>query len=86
MPEFSTSRAPISRATIYAQIEDERRHQDSRLGQAHDDGHKRRTWIRIARDHVDRLVGSKGDTWRYRLVVIAAVCVAAIEAHDRKHA
>lgn len=32
------------------------------------------------------LLGRKrvGKTWRHRLVVIAAVCVAAIEAHDRK--
>lgn len=75
----------LERETIYAQIEVERLRQNMQWGGAlHDDQHKRRTWRRIIGEHVDRLVKSKGDTWRHRLVAIAAVCVAAIEAHDRK--
>ncbi len=75
----------VSRATIYEQIDAERLRQNQQWGgNYHDDQHKRRTWRRILREHVERTVRATGDNWRHRLVVIAAVCVAAIEAHDRK--
>jgi hypothetical protein len=74
-----------TRNTIYAQIEAERGRQILQWGGSpHDDRHRRKTWLHIIGEHADRAAKSRGDSWRHRLVVIAAVCVAAIEAHDRK--
>jgi hypothetical protein len=74
-----------TRDLIYAQITEERYGQDRQWGgKLHDDEHKKSLWRRILAEHVERLRKEKGDSWRHRLVVIAALCVAAIEAHDRK--
>ena len=69
----------ITRKTIYGQIEEERKRQDDR----NDFMHGRKSWRRMLRDYVERTMNARGDNWRQRLIVIAAVCVAAIEAHDR---
>lgn len=84
--------ASLPRGTIFAQIHEERRRQNAQWGGAHhDNAHSRRVWIGLIREHGDRAAklarsrsGSAGDSFRHRLVVIAALAVAAIEAHDRK--
>lgn len=80
-------RRRIRRRHVFSQIAAERRDQDARQGggPASDDARERRDWLRIIADHRDRAVRAQrdGDAYRLQLVKIAAVCVAAIEAHDR---
>jgi len=57
-------------------------------GPAHDDTHTAAEWAHIARTHLDRaqLAAATGDhaRYRYEMVRVAAVCVAALESNDRK--
>jgi len=85
-------RVATPRQVISAQIDAERGRQNQQWGGAHhDNGHSRRVWTSLIGEHVDRAMklarsrsASSGDSFRHRLVVTAALCVAAIEAHDRK--
>lgn len=75
------------RQLIYAQIEAERGRQDEQWGgPAHDDPQPRGKWLALIAEHRDRALKLRrwSDSFRHRLVVIAALCVAAIEAHDRR--
>jgi hypothetical protein len=92
VPMPPAKRVATPRQVIYAQIDAERGRQDAQWGGAyHDNGHSRRIWSGLIGEHVDRATklarsrsASSGDSYRHRLVVIAALCIAAIEAHDRK--
>jgi hypothetical protein len=92
VPIAPAKRVATPRQVIHAQIDAERGRQDQQWGGAsHDNGHSRRVWTSLIGEHVDRArklararSASSGDSFRHRLVVTAALCVAAIEAHDRK--
>lgn len=92
VPIPPAKRVATPRQVIASQIDAERERQDRQWGGAdHDNEHSRRVWSSLIGEHVDRAVklarsrsASSGDSYRHRLVVIAALCVAAVEAHDRK--
>lgn len=69
------------------EVADERARQDAQWGgPAHDDGHGPSDWRGLLGEHVGRLVvvhGQASADYRERLVKIAAIAVAAVEAHDR---
>lgn len=77
---------------IVSQLIEERDRQDQQWGgKEHDDTRTRREWLDSIREHADRARKAIGrvcepinlDEYRHRLVVMAALCVAALEAHDR---
>ncbi len=74
--------------TILEQIAEERRRQRERLGDDRDDQVRSATWLAILREHEMRgaraIHGKDADAYRHALVQVAAVAVAAIEAHDRR--
>ena len=75
-----------AREVIYSQIEAERQRQIRKWGgAARDDQHRPGKWLRLLAEHRDRAIRDKRrpDAFRHQLVVIAALCVAAVEAHDR---
>lgn len=85
------SGSPVQRV-IFGQVVAERVTQDEQWGgEEHDDTHTRREWIGFVSDHADRAKKAVGrgqrtidlDEYRQQLVEIAALCFAAIEAHDR---
>lgn len=78
--------------TICGQLVAERERQDQQWGGPdHDDQHTRREWLRFIEEHATRARKAIGrgqrvidaDAYRHRLVVMAALAMAAIEAHDR---
>ncbi|MCK5601943.1 hypothetical protein KAR91_08745 [Candidatus Pacearchaeota archaeon] len=76
---------------IQTDIKEERRRQDSRWGGAeHDDTHSMVDWDNYIRGHSAKGVrdGGSGDTdvFRYQMVRVAALAIAAIESVDRKRA
>jgi len=91
-PTPSTPTQPTPRQVVFAQIHEERRRQDGQWGGPdHDNEHSRRVWAGLIGEHVSRAVklarsrsASAGDSYRHRLIATAALCVAAIEAYDRK--
>lgn len=77
---------------ICEQLMVERYAQDQQWGGPdHDDAHTRREWLGFVEEHATRARKAIGrrqqaidlDEYRRRLVVIAALAVAAIESHDR---
>lgn len=72
------------RRTIYQQIDYERSRQKDDL----DNSRPRAAWSSLLNEHVSRAIraGNHGDPdeWRHRMLVIAALAVAAVEAHDRR--
>lgn len=87
--DFSGSNEQL---TIFEQLVEERRAQDRQWGgPEHDDEHTRRDWLDFVKEHADRarkVIGSRQQTidldeYRRKLVVIGALVIAAIEAHDR---
>lgn len=82
-PFFGSS---AGQKVVLEQIASERRRQDRQWGGAsHDDDHDPREWLGFIKEHRERAVKvvGKPDDYRHRLVVIAALAVAAIEALDR---
>jgi hypothetical protein len=78
---------PPSRAEIVGQIEAELDRTAEKWGAAaRDDRLDRLTWLRLVDEHRIRATryGTSGADYRHELVVIAALAVAAIEAHDRR--
>lgn len=74
---------------IFGEILEERHRQDEQWGgPAHDDNHSAAEWICWIVKHVGKAVASAeskdGTALRHRLIVIAALVVAAIESYDRK--
>lgn len=89
--QIAGKRRPLSTgaalSVIHAQIESERSRQASTL----DRHHTRNAWLRLLDEHVARLRSSAcspnvDDEWRHRMIVIAALCVSAIAAHDQRPA
>lgn len=80
------SPTPAERRLIYDQIEAEREHQ--RRHEPIDDARLRSGWGLLLKDHISRAIraGESGDLdeWRHRMIVTAALCVAAVEASDRR--
>lgn len=73
-------------AIVLEQIAAEREKQDRQWGGAsHDDEHTRRDWLGFIKEHRDRAQRSidKDADYRHRLIVIAALAVAAVESLDR---
>jgi len=76
---------------IFDEIKTERKRQDTQWGgKRHDDEHNTRDWVSFIINFLARTV-NKEASWGYDLVVtktafikVAALCVAAIEAIDRK--
>lgn len=72
------------RRLIFEQLDAER----SRQHDAGDDHRPRAAWASMLGGHVSSATraGNAGndDEWRHRMLVIASLCVAAIEAHDRR--
>ena len=78
----------MSRYDIYGEIEKEREHQDHKWGGPdHDDKHGDYDWIAFIVKHLGRAVQSMGFHRNYRdcMLRVAALAVAAVEAHDRKY-
>lgn len=76
---------PVTWNTI-RQVLEERRRQDAQWGgEQHDDEHTRREWTELLAEHVDRSRRVKTDRegWRARVVVVAALALAALESYDR---
>jgi hypothetical protein len=77
---------PAGRAALYELVDRERANQDAQWGgPAHDDTHRLADWLKFIRKQVDAadLDASKGFVARPRLVKVAALAIAAIEAADR---
>ncbi len=72
------------RRLIFEQIDAERMRQHS----GGDDARPRAAWASMLGGHVSTATraGNAGndDEWRHRMIVIASLCVAAVEAHDRR--
>lgn len=78
----------ISRDAVYAHIELERQRQDEQWGgPKHDDKHTSREWATFRGKFENRQQRLDDDQamQRVALVKIAALCVAQIEALDRKY-
>ena len=76
----------MRRSDVLAQIEAEfDRAAEKWGGPSSDDRRDRLTWLRLIDEHRLRATryGANSDEYRHELVVIAALTVAAIEAHDR---
>jgi hypothetical protein len=79
-----------TRQTIYNQIETERQCQDALWGgETHDDAHPACGWVALLVRHVGLAVddgtADADERFRRQMVRVAALAVAAIEAHDRRH-
>ena len=81
-----------SREGIYRDIETERLAQDSRWGgAARDDSHREEDWAALVARHLGLALGESAgvghDPARFRrqMVRVAALAVAAVESHDRRH-
>lgn len=77
----------VTRDEIIAQVEAElSRAREKWGGATSDDRLNRLTWLRLVDEHRIRATrhGASADAYRHELVVIAALAIAAIEAHDRR--
>lgn len=82
-----------TRAMLFMEVEVERAHQDGQWGGLeHDLRHAPETWALLLARHVGRLAGdciapdrdpcTFPSDYRERLVKVAAIAIAALEAHD----
>jgi len=79
----------MKRADVIAQIEAELVSAAEKWGgPSSDDRLDRLTWLRLLDEHRIRATrhGAGDDEYRHELVVIAALAIAALEAHDRRQA
>lgn len=77
----------MQRANVIEQIEAELDRAIAKWGgEQADNRHDRLTWLRLIDDHRIRATrhDAGADEYRHELVVIAALAIAAIEAHDRR--
>lgn len=77
----------MTRTDLLAQVEAELERAVTKWGGAsNDDRLDRLTWLRLVDEHRIRATrhGTGPDEYRHELVVIAALAIAAIEAHDRR--
>lgn len=71
---------------VFAEIANEREYQDTIWGAVADATHSDEEWSRFIEDYskgLGRAEKYKGD-FRTRMIKVAAIAVAAVEAHDRK--
>lgn len=83
----TTPETPLAlRSRIYAQVEEEREKQDREYGgPSHDDVHIEQDWVGFLLLHVNRArLAGTGSVYRYQLIRVIALAVAAIEVYDRK--
>jgi len=81
----------VKRSAIYEEIENERRRQDEQWGgPEHDDNNNVRDWVTFIVAYLGKAVNRNSD-WgrklsisRVALIKVAALCVAAVEAFDRR--
>lgn len=74
-----------ARAGLYAEVEDERQYQEALWGQASDDKNTETNWKVYIADYLhghNRAEKYRGD-FRKRMVKVAALALAAVEAFDR---
>ena len=81
-------RPPKGRLRIFQELEFERVRQDRKWGgPEHDDEHSPEDWVRYIADHNQRALAAErdgdSDGYRYQLLRIAALAVAALESNDR---
>jgi hypothetical protein len=70
---------------VFADIRAERARQDAKWGgPEHDDGHALVEWAHFIREHLDKALRGPFAKTRRRMVEVAALAVAAIEAWDRQ--
>jgi hypothetical protein len=73
-----------ARLKVYAEISTERTRQDlEHGGPGHDDAHTQDEWTWLISDHNQRALQGNGRFFRRQMVRVAALAIAAIEAHDR---
>lgn len=73
------------RLKLYAEISAERQRQDlEHGGPEHDDGHTQDEWSWMISDHNQRALQNGGREFRKQMVRVAALAIAAVEAHDRE--
>lgn len=89
---------PRPRDTIIFAILEERARQDAQWGgPVHDDSHEGLDWVDYVQKQVDLIsnyrayrdkfaIGGEDENWRDRMVKIAALSIAALEAYERKMA
>lgn len=70
---------------VFVQIKDERDQQDRRFGgPQHDDTHTPGEWIAFIRKHAGQAEVATPTDYRYQLVRIAALAIAAAQSFDRR--
>lgn len=70
---------------VYVQIKDERDEQDRRFGgPQHDNAHAPCEWITFIRKHALQAEMATPTDYRYQLVRIAALAIAAAQSFDRR--
>ena len=74
---------PHRHHTIYPLIDHERTYQDSMYGPVHDDTHTPSDWISYIVKHATKANAQPDEVFKRQMVRVAALAVAAIEAHDR---
>ena len=90
IPDFEWDSAR-KRSGIYAEIERERKHQDEEWGgPGHDDTHRVRDWVTFVVAYLGKAI-NRNSGWgrdlsfsRIAIIKVAALCVAAVEAFDRR--
>ena len=83
-----------ARSGIYAQVQAERERQDAKWGGPdHDANHTAGDWISFIAEHADKALRAEMgpidgdadlDEYRRRLIEVAALAVAAVEALDKQ--
>lgn len=88
--QLATAQAELALVTaemdgaVYADIRREREEQDRRFGgPIHDDSHLPCDWLAFLKKHVAQAACATPTDYRYQLVRVAALAVAAAESFDR---
>jgi len=87
LPREESRGLVVKRAELIEQITGELERAAAKWGGAtSDDRLDRLTWLRLIDEHRIRATryGASSDEYRHELVVIAALAMSAIEAHDRR--
>jgi hypothetical protein len=78
------------RAALFSEVDIERCHQQALYSPAYDDDHQQAEWIALLTRHLGLAVdegcqGERCERFRRQMVKVAALAMAALEAHDRKY-
>jgi len=69
---------------VFQEVAAEREKQDTKWGgTTHDDTHSANDWRNYLREHIKK---SRSEDYRYQMIRVAALAIAAIESFDRKEA